>query len=80
MSNKEKLFEIIAGVFKIEKEVVCDETSPENTPNWDSFNTLKLITEIEDAFDVFFELDEIAKIKSVKDIREALMKCDIDVR
>ena len=41
---------IISKVLQIPESNVDDNTSPENTENWDSFNALLLISEFEKAF------------------------------
>ena len=47
LENSEKLLTLLSGVFKVDARVINDESSPENIDTWDSFNTLKMIMEIE---------------------------------
>ncbi len=49
-----------------------EKSGPENIKNWDSFNGLVLIDEIESKFDVKFLLEEIIDVKTIKDIEENL--------
>jgi acyl carrier protein len=69
-----KLKQILAKVLEIDPATITDETSPQNTPNWDSFNGLLLVTELEKRFGVKFSIDEVVAVKNVADIKRALEK------
>ena len=71
--NSEKLLTLISEVFKIDKNAINDDTSPHNTKDWDSFNTLKMIIAIENEFNIKLPLEEVVFIKSVKDIKTLLV-------
>ena len=73
LENSEKLLTLLSGVFKVDARVINDETSPENIDTWDSFNTLKMITVIEKEFKITLPLEDVVKIKSVKDIKTLLV-------
>ncbi len=68
------LKELVAKVLDINKELLNDESSPENIPSWDSFNGLMMVSELEDNFKVKFTLKEIVDVKKFKDIKEALKR------
>ncbi|MFA6536534.1 MAG: acyl carrier protein [Candidatus Paceibacterota bacterium] len=70
----EKLNQILAKVLEIDPNSITDLTSPENTPSWDSFNGLLLITELEKGFEVKFTIDEVVAVKNVGDIKKALKR------
>lgn len=69
-----RLKAILSKVLGIEEKAINDRTSPENVESWDSFNGLMLVSELENAFNVKFTMEEVEKAKSVKDIKEALKK------
>jgi len=71
--NSDKLLTLIAEVLKVDKNEINADTSPKNTKNWDSFNTLKMIIAIENEFNIKLPLEEVVVIKSVKDIKALLM-------
>lgn len=75
----EKLLQILSQVLEIDPSTISDETSPENTESWDSFNGLMLVTELEKGFDVKFQLDEVIAVKNVGDIRAALTRHGIEL-
>ena len=69
---EQKVLEIIKSTFELED--VESDVSQNNCVKWDSLNHLNLILEIESEFDVSFDPDEIAEIKSAKDLLKALKK------
>lgn len=48
--------------------------SQDSCENWDSLHHLMLISELEEAFDVEFDPEEIAEMKSYAKVKEALDK------
>ncbi len=67
---KERIKEVLATVLKQE---VDDTTSQTNCSDWDSLRHLNIIVELEMAFDISFEPEEMGEMKSVSDI-ERLVK------
>ena len=67
---EEKILEILRQVLGVEGlDATCSQTTCEA---WDSLHHLNLVVELEDAFDVTFEPEEIAVMKSVSDIKKLL--------
>ena len=66
----EKLHQIISRVFNVDKNRISDETSSENLEEWDSFNFYVLLDELENEFNIKFDLDETLEIKKVGDFKE----------
>lgn len=69
-----RLKQILSKVLGTDESQITDETSPDNTETWDSFNGLMLVSEIENEFNVKFTMNEVTSVKCVKDIKEALEK------
>lgn len=68
---EEKILKILRQVLDIEDfDATCSQTTCEA---WDSLHHLNLVVELEDAFDVTFEPEEIAKMKSVEIIKQLLI-------
>lgn len=67
---KEKILKVVSQVLKTE---VDENTSQKNCSQWDSLHHLNLIIELEMEFDVSFEPEEIASMKSVAIIEEMIM-------
>jgi len=70
----QKLYEIISNVMNISIDTLNEQSGPKNIKNWDSFNGLVLVDEIESKFNVKFSLEEIIDIKIIKDIEKYLKK------
>jgi len=68
-----KLFNIISRVMEIESSELTDESSPEDIENWDSYNGLLLIDELESEFNVKFTVEEVFDVHSIADIKKHLV-------
>jgi len=68
-----KLFNIISRVMEIESSELTDESSPEDIENWDSYNGLLLVDELESEFNVKFTVEEVFDVNSISDIKKHLL-------
>ena len=75
---REKLYQIISRVFNVDNSKINDETSPENLEEWDSFNFYVLLDEIENEFNIKFDLDETLEIKKIGDFKKIFQKHGIN--
>ena len=64
----EKLLQIISTVLNIDREKIDESLSRDTTDEWDSFNHLMLMSEIEKEFQISLSIQEIEKTRSYKDI------------
>ncbi len=71
--------EVIARVLDINAATITDQTSPNDIEQWDSFNALLLVTELEKNFHVSFSLEEVVAVKKVGDIKTILNKHNVNV-
>lgn len=69
-----KLYTLLSEILGIAPEAIVDETSPENTPSWDSFNGLMIAAELEKASGVQFTMEDVLSVKNVGDIKKILEK------
>lgn len=67
---EDTIIEILKKV--LETENVNSDSDQDNTENWDSLHQLNLVVELEDAFDVSLEPEDIAEMKSVKAIERII--------
>lgn len=72
ISAQHRLSTLLARVLDEEIDSITDESSPDTLQNWDSFNGLVLVDELEKEFSVQFTLDEILDVKTVADIKRHL--------
>ncbi len=78
-NNKEKLISVLARVLGLNISEITDETSPENTESWDSFNALVMVTELEDTFNINFTMEEVQEVTCVADIKITLSRHGIEM-
>ena len=51
---------------------VSDETSPDNTPEWDSLAAMELVSLLEETFGVELSTEEIMSMRTVSLVRKTL--------
>ena len=66
----EKIIEIMKSVFNT--DAINTTTDQHNCDKWDSLHHLNLIVELEDAFDMEFEPEEIAEMKSFEAVKKVI--------
>ena len=74
----EKLYQIVSEVFNVELNKINDNTNPENLEEWDSFNFYVLLDQIENKFNIKFDLDETLEIKKIGDFKKLFEKHGIN--
>lgn len=72
-----KLKDIISKVLLIDEQQISDEMSRKAVKEWDSMAHLMLVSEIESAFEVTMEDDDIMEIQTVADIKKTLEKLGV---
>lgn len=65
---QEKFLEFVAEVMDVEVSELTMETAYGDYDPWDSMMMLTLIMEMEDEYDVTIPMEEVGKIKTLKDL------------
>jgi len=78
MTNKEKLTKVFAEALGIKEDIIVDELEYNSIPEWDSVAHMVLVAQIEEAFDVMLDTDDIIDMSSPKKAREILQKHDVE--
>ena len=73
----QKLYQIISNVMDVPISELTDESSPNTLENWDSYNGLLLVDELESEFKVKFSVEEIYDVHSIADIKKHLTHHDV---
>lgn len=76
-SMDEKLKDILAKVLLIDESKISDGMSRKSVKEWDSMAHLMLVSEIESAFEVTMDDDDIMEIQTLGDIKKTLQKLGI---
>lgn len=71
---KEQILIIMSEVFELDILDFPNEVNQEHIDNWDSLRHLNLIVELEEAFDVSFEPEEISEMISIEKIEQVTME------
>ena len=69
---EEQIIKIMEDV--LDEQGINLESTQDSLENWNSLRQLNLVSELEDAFDVEFDPEEIAEMKSVKAIVDFVKK------
>ncbi len=67
-----KVYEIVSSVCETTPDQINDNTTIGDFPQWDSVGQLTILNQVEEAFDLNFEPEEMMDIEDVKDIIEAV--------
>ena len=78
MTNLEKYTDVFASSLEIDKNVVEDDEY-QKIEGWDSVGHMNLISNLEDAFDIMLDTDDILAFNSFKVGIEILKKYDVDM-
>lgn len=65
---------IFASVLRLPPDKISDATSPENTPKWDSLQSINLVLALEEEFGVILGTRDIAEMKNVGLVRSVLRR------
>lgn len=63
---------VFAETLGIPAESITDDTSPDNTPQWDSLQAMNLVAALEEAFDVKLSTKEILSMRNVGIVKKVL--------
>ena len=80
MTNLEKYNKAFMDVLSVDESVLNEAFTFKNVPQWDSVAHLSLISELEDAFDIMFDSDDILHYGSYLNGIEILKKYDILIK
>jgi acyl carrier protein len=75
----DKLHEIVAKGLMLDADKVNDALQYNSIPEWDSVAHMTLIADLEDAFGIMLDTDDIIAMSSVGTIRDILKKYDVSV-
>ena len=74
----EELHDIVAKALLLDRSAITDDLTYNSIPEWDSVAHMALIAELEAAYDVMLDTDDIVAMSTVGAIREILKKYDVE--
>ena len=79
MNNKQKYDQAFIESFSISENVLGDELEYNSIPEWDSVGHMSLIAELEEAFNIMMEMDDIIDFSSYEKGMKILKKYNVDI-
>jgi acyl carrier protein len=73
-----KLVKLFSEILKVPESNILDDTSPENTPQWDSLNSMKLVVAIEETYEIRLTTKEIMKMNTFAIVKNVLKQKKVD--
>lgn len=77
MSSLEKYINAFVEAFELEDYTQVEALEYQSIENWDSVGHMTLISELEDAFDISMETDDIVEFSSFSVGKQILRKYDV---
>ena len=78
MTNLEKYNEAFISTFNVEEEALAT-LEYQGVKEWDSIGHMSLVSELEDAFDIEMETDDIVDFSSYEKGKEIMMKYGVEL-
>ncbi len=72
------LFAVFAETLEVPAGTLTDDSTPDNTRQWDSLKAMDLVSALEDAFDVAFTTPEIMQMQSIGHARRILKQKGVE--
>ena len=71
------IIEVVTDIFEIDEGEVADQLTPDMVDMWDSLSQLRLVTSLEQEFDIKFSMEEIESIDTIGRLKE-LVRSHVD--
>jgi acyl carrier protein len=70
--NQQKVINIIANTLEVNADQVTPEIAVGSIPQWDSMAQLAIVSALEEAFSLTFDVDELFEVENVGDFIKLL--------
>lgn len=78
MNNEDTLHKTFAEALGISHDAISDDLAYNSIAEWDSTAHMILIAQLEDAFDIMLDTDDIIDMSSVAEAKRILSKYDVE--
>lgn len=78
MSNIEKYNEVFKTCFELKDDDLNEKLEYQSVEQWDSVGHMSMVGELEDAFDIMLEMDDIIDFSSYEKGKELLSKYGVE--
>ena len=70
---------MLADVFQIELSASIEDLTQDEVEEWDSFNHLRLVSELEDTFEISIDDEDIPDMLSLQQVKDLLQRHGVGV-
>jgi acyl carrier protein len=78
MSVSQQLNEVVSKALSVSADTVTDELEYQSIPEWDSMTHLVLVAELEQAYGIAIDMDDVLEMGSVGKIKTLLKKYNVE--
>ena len=68
---------ILASVFEVSAEDINEQSSPDTLAKWDSMHKMRLIVDLEEAFEITFTDEQVVNMVDYPSVKTAVCEYDI---
>ena len=68
MINKEKVYEILSEILKLDIKLISEDKKADDFDSWDSLATINIALALEAEFDLTLSIEQISSINSISNI------------
>lgn len=79
MTNKEKYIQAFVTAFGAHRSELGGDYTAETVEKWDSMTHMSLVSELEDAFDIMLDAEDIVELKTFDSGIEILKKYQVEI-
>lgn len=79
MDNKQKYIDVFKTIFEVSEDKLDNSFNFKDVEEWDSLRHMTLISELEDAFDVMFETEDILHFGGFMNGIEILKRYGVEI-
>ena len=79
MDNRKKYQEVFQNVFGVDEMALNEDFTSDQVAGWDSVTQMTLITELEDAFGIMMDTDDIFEFRSYHGGMRILKKYQVEI-
>jgi acyl carrier protein len=76
-SIDERVICIFSDILDIDHKRINDDTSPENTPEWDSLAAMNLVSAVEEEFQINLTTTDIMKMRSIAIVKQVIAEKEV---
>jgi acyl carrier protein len=66
--NKEKVYEILSEILKLDIKLISEDKKADDFDSWDSLATINIALALEAEFDLTLSIEQISSINSISNI------------